>query len=129
MIIIFVILNNYRSLEGVLDELRSDQLVDGVSINNVAGKGKLNLGLASIDHSDDEHNATSALPGTNGGRGKNDGSRNTRADIHTSAVSFSSTGHEWAAATTQGLQVFKDHCINIFSRFDQFLYVCNRFLA
>ena len=105
-----VIIVNFRSLEGVIDELRSDLLVDGVAITNVARRGKLNAGLASIDHSDDEHNAASTLPGA-GKAAQDSGSRITRPDIHTSVVAFSSTGREWAAATTQGLQASRMICI------------------
>ena len=89
-------LSHNRSLEGVLDELRSDRLVDGVNLDN----------LNDYD-SDDENVATSVTPGASGGKGKaNDGSRTTRPDILTTAVKFSSTGREWAAATSQGLQVY-----------------------
>ena len=89
-------LSHNRSLEGVLDELRSDRLVDGVNLDN----------LNDYD-SDDENIATSVTPGASGGKGKaNDGSRTTRPDILTTAVKFSSTGREWAAATSQGLQVY-----------------------
>ncbi len=99
-----------RSLEGVFDELRSDQLVDGVAIQNVR-KIRSNQGLINND-SDDEHFAASTLPGVTGGQ-SNNGSRNTRPDIRTNSVSFSSTGKEWAAATTQGLQA-RDICFEFF---------------
>jgi periodic tryptophan protein 2 len=87
-------LSHNRSLEGVLDELRSDRIVDGLALDNIA-----------IDDSDDEHGAKSTLPGTTMAK-KTDGSRLTRPDIITSALKFSPTGREWIAATTQGLQVF-----------------------
>jgi hypothetical protein len=41
---------------------------------------------------------------TTGAKGRNaggDGSRSTRPNIHTSAIRFSPTGRDWAAATTQ----------------------------
>lgn len=89
-------LSHNRSLEGILDELRSDRLVDGISLDNLA-----------VGDSDDEHLATSVLPGvTKGTSAANDGSRTTRADIMSSCVRFSPTGREWVAATTQGLQIF-----------------------
>jgi hypothetical protein len=58
-----------------------------------------------------EFKAASMLPGGDGHRGGSgggglgDGSRTTRPTILTAAVRFSPTGREWAAATTQGLQV------------------------
>ena len=87
-------LSHNRSLEGIQDELRSDRLVDGIALDN----------LAPDDDSDDEHIAKSVLPGakTDGA----DGSRTTRPQMLTAALRFSSSGREWAAATTQGLQVF-----------------------
>ena len=94
-----------RSLEGILDELRSDKLVDGISLDNLGGD-------ASGDDSDNEHKAASMLPGTDGrrggagGGGAGDGTRTTRPQILTAAVKFSPTGREWGAATTQGLQVW-----------------------
>lgn len=75
--------------------------MDGVSLDNV-------------NNSDDEDNADgggagkyAARPVPGGGSGsKTDGSRTNKAEILTTCVKFSSTGTEWAAATTQGLQVF-----------------------
>ena len=89
--------------------LRSDQVVDGISIEN----------LRSSDDSDDENAGTGgggggdgSLPGAaSGGRvggsagGPSDGSRNTRPAMIASALKFSISGREWAVATTQGLQV------------------------
>ena len=92
-----------RSLEGVVDNLRSDQLVDGVTTQNISIKGLQSSHGIQVDDSDDEHFASSVLPGTSSG---GDGSRSTRPDIRTNAISFSPTGREWAAATTQGLQVY-----------------------
>ena len=85
-----------RSLEGIVDKLRSDRLVDGVSLDNI------------LDDEDGEDE--SGLPGSGSGTlgHKNDGSRNIRPEILTSCVRFSNTGTEWAAATTQGLQVIID---------------------
>lgn len=80
--------------------LRSDQIVDGISLEN------LNAG----DNSDDEYGFGALkhdLPGSNKGRSgaNDDGSRTTRPVIMTCAVKFSYSGREWAAATSQGLQV------------------------
>jgi periodic tryptophan protein 2 len=85
-----------RSLEGVVDNVRSDQYADGVPLAALGGD------------SDDEHHPYSALPGAGGGgrRAGADGSRSTRPEVVTGAVRFCPTGREWAAATTQGLQVF-----------------------
>lgn len=101
-------------MEGTTHELRSDLLVDGVPVNN------------SANHSDDEEehsmrrhaesgdsNAkgeggsrdSELLPGAGKGS-KFDGSRNTAPEILSTALGFSPTGREWAAATTQGLQIF-----------------------
>lgn len=76
----------------MLDELRSDRLVDGVALDSLA-----------MGDSDDEHNAYSALPGA---KARDTGSRDTRPEVLTAAIRFSPTGRDWAAATTQGLQVF-----------------------
>lgn len=83
-------------MEGIVDELRSDGLVDGVAVDNIRG-----------DDSDDEQNEYSNLPGGSGRNSKmTDGSRTTRPEVITSAIRFSPTGREWAAASTQGLQIF-----------------------
>ena len=80
-----------RSLEGVVDELRSDMLVDGVNIDNIA-----------VD-SDDDRRLQSKLPGSV--KGTSDGSRITKPEIMSSCIRFSPSGREWAATTIQGLQV------------------------
>lgn len=90
-------------MEGVIDNLRSDHLVDGVSVSNISTRGLKRTHGMTGDNSDDEHFAATILPGTSGGA---DGSRSTRPDIRCNAIAFSTTGREWAAATTQGLQVF-----------------------
>ena len=47
------------------------------------------------------------LPGAHrGNRGGDDGSRTVKPVFMTSALRFSISGREWAAATTEGLQVF-----------------------
>lgn len=91
-------LSHNRSLEAMSDELRSDQFVDGVAVANLR-----------TGDSDDEHLPVSVLPGANQNRGAGGtatGSRTTRPEVLTAAVGFSPTGREWAAATTEGLQVF-----------------------
>ena len=84
----------FRSLEGILDDLRSDRQVDGVLLDNMA------------QDSDDEDSDRKLLPGSNGSSRLNDGSRTVRPEIVTSALKFSPTGREWAVASTQGLQIF-----------------------
>jgi periodic tryptophan protein 2 len=97
-------LSHNRSLEGVLDQLRSDRMVDGISLDNL-GHG------SDDDFSDNEYKAVSLLPGADGRRGGSggsggaDGSRTTRPMVLTAALKFSPTGREWGAASTQGLQV------------------------
>eukprot|EP00596_Hydrurales_sp_CCMP1899_P003442 CAMPEP_0119050586 /NCGR_PEP_ID=MMETSP1177-20130426/70734_1 /TAXON_ID=2985 /ORGANISM="Ochromonas sp, Strain CCMP1899" /LENGTH=830 /DNA_ID=CAMNT_0007029157 /DNA_START=526 /DNA_END=3015 /DNA_ORIENTATION=+ len=86
-------LSHNRSLEGIVDDLRSDQLVDGIATQQL-----------SIGDSDDEFDAHNTLPG--GGKKSTDGSRSTRPTVLTTSLRFSPTGREWAAATTQGLQIF-----------------------
>ena len=84
-----------RSLDGILDRLRSDRLVDGIAVDGL-----------DID-SDDEHR--SAPPPTRKGgsaAGAALGMRTVKPAIMTSAVCFSGSGREWAAATSQGLQVY-----------------------
>ena len=78
----------------MVNEIRSDMLVDGVPV--------------PLGDEDDDAEITNddGIPGAGKGNIKNDGSRSTKAEMLTTAVGFSSTGHEWAAATTQGLQIF-----------------------
>eukprot|EP01041_Mallomonas_annulata_P006791 gene6791-13750_t len=76
-----------KSLEGILDELRSDRLVDGVAVDSLR-----NL---DADSDNEEHNPHSNVPGAGKGSSK-DGSRTTRPDISSTAVRFSATGREWA---------------------------------
>jgi hypothetical protein len=86
-------LSHNRSLDGMVNEIRSDMLVDGVAV-------------PLEDDNEGELANDLDLPGAGKGNIKNDGSRSTKAEMLTAAVGFSSTGHEWAAATTQGLQIF-----------------------
>lgn len=80
-----------RSLDGILDELNSKNLADGGPIDENDYK------------SDDEADFTSNLPGARRG---DDGSRKSRVEALTSAVSFSSTGREWAAVSNEGLHIY-----------------------
>jgi periodic tryptophan protein 2 len=90
-------------LEGTVYELRSDQIVDGVPIERHSDDEDENFNRFP----DDEQHTGDAelLPGAGKGS-KSDGSRNTNAEILSTALGFSPTGREWAAATTQGLQIF-----------------------
>ena len=102
-------------MEGIVDKLRSDRLVDGVSLDNIQ------------DDEDMDINDEQGLPGSGSGTlgHKNDGSRNIRPEILTSCVRFSNTGTEWAAATTQGLQVYLElllysYCIIILTLYNRY---------
>jgi periodic tryptophan protein 2 len=90
-----------RSLEGVLDQLRSDRIVDGVSLDN--------LDVPS-DHELDEGTAhkkrLKTLPGSSQKSSMVGVSRTTRPELIASAVRFSPTGREWGVASTQGLQIY-----------------------
>jgi periodic tryptophan protein 2 len=83
-------LSHNRSLEGIVDEIRSDRLVDGVALDNLK-----DLGAGGGTH----------LPGQKHSS-LSDGSRTTRPEVITSALQFSPTGRDWAVVSTQGLQVF-----------------------
>lgn len=86
-------LSHNKSLDGMQEMLRSDRLVDGVNLDS----------LAAGDSDGEQRTAAALLPGA----GKTStGERTTRPEILTSCVRFSPTGREWAAASTQGLQVF-----------------------
>lgn len=91
-------LSHNRSLEGILDELRSDRLVDGIAIDNLDAARDDN-GIGGKPPS------VKIAPGSNSSK-LNDGSRTSRPEVITSALKFSPTGREWAVATTQGLQIF-----------------------
>ena len=82
-----------RSLDGVLDMLRSDRLVDGIAVD-----------ATEIDSDDEQRPAQAARQSS--GQGGNFGLRTVKPAIMSSAVSFSGSGREWAAATSQGLQVY-----------------------
>lgn len=97
-------LSHNLSLEGILDKLRSDRLVDGIQIDNLP-----NSTNPDEDHTDPNYRRK--LIGkkeTSSGiiSSLSDGNRTVRPEILTSSLKFSPTGREWAAATTQGLQIF-----------------------
>jgi len=86
-------LSHNRSLEGTIDMLRSDRLVDGIAID------------ATEIESDDEERPAQAGQSASA-RGANFGLRTVKPSIMSAAVSFSGSGREWAAATSQGLQIY-----------------------
>ena len=84
-----------------MDELRSDRIVDGISLDNLGDDS---------DNDDTKPNAN--IPGANSSK-LNDGSRKTRPEIFTFDLKFSPTGREFAVATTQGLLIYAlDEAIN-----------------
>lgn len=87
-----------RSLEGAVDILRSDRLVDGISLDNLP-----TLAMSSSYSSKN----TSELMKSQATSRLNEVSRTVRPEIRTQALGFSPTGREWAVATSHGgLQVF-----------------------
>jgi hypothetical protein len=84
-------------------ELRSDMLVDGVALERFSDDEDENFNISRDD--DQHHGDSELLPGAGKGS-KFDGSRNTAPEMLSTALGFSPTGREWAAATTQGLQIF-----------------------
>lgn len=90
-------------MEGIVHELRSDMLVDGVPVDRLSDDEEENFNHSLDD--DQHHGDAELLPGAGKGS-KNDGSRNNSPEMVSTALGFSPTGREWAAATTQGLQIF-----------------------
>lgn len=91
-------LSHNHSLEGIMDKLRSDRIVDGVQLDN------LPFNEGDSDNERKRH-AGKVMPG--GGKSSlNDGSRTVKPELLTSALMFSPTGREYAVASTQGLQIF-----------------------
>lgn len=79
-------------------------LVDGVPVDRLSDDEEENFNH-SLDDNDQHHGDAELLPGAGKGS-KNDGTRNNSPEILSTALGFSPTGREWAAATTQGLQIF-----------------------
>lgn len=82
-------------MEGILDKLRSDRLVDGISLDNIPSDNDIQI----------NNGKNHKLPGNASSRLEN-GDRNIRPSVMCLALQFSPTGHEFAVATTQGLQIF-----------------------
>jgi len=83
-------------LEGILDELRSDRLVDGIALDDTPSS----LITPSSTTAND-----GVIPGAKHSLLKAGGARTTRPEVVTSGIKFSPTGRDWAVASTQGLQV------------------------
>ena len=96
-----------RSLDGVIDNLNSRNLSDGIDVDVIRG-----------DSDDDEHLAVSTLPGAGKGSSARDGRRNTKEELIAACVKFSPSGRDWAAATTQGLQIFSLDTSLVFAPMD-----------
>ena len=74
-----------RSLDGVIDNLNSRNLSDGIDVDVIRG-----------DSDDDEHLAVSTLPGAGKGSSARDGRRNTKEELIAACVKFSPSGRDWA---------------------------------
>lgn len=98
-----------RSLEGIVDDLRSDRLVDGVSLDNLPVMFTDHDALQPAPKNKKDIHRT--LPGM-----KDTGT--VRVEMYAAAVRFSPSGREWAAATSQGIQVFTLDDALIFSPTD-----------
>jgi periodic tryptophan protein 2 len=95
-------LSHNRSLEGIRDTLRSDHLIDGVSIDN------LNVDLTQGS----ENKGTAVGPGTSKHHKMNlaTNSKLAHSEIMTYSLQFSNTGKEFAIVSTEGLQIYSlDH--------------------
>jgi periodic tryptophan protein 2 len=89
-----------RSLEGIADRLRSDRLVDGVSLDN------LNVEQTDSNNPTSQHKL--ALPGTAKHHKGNLSTNSTliNSEIMTYSLLFSLTGKEFAVVSTEGLQIY-----------------------
>jgi periodic tryptophan protein 2 len=91
-------LSHNHSLEGIVDKLRSDRIVDGVQMDNLP-----------FNEGDSENERKRLMGKGMPGGGKSsltDGSRTVKPELLTAALMFSPTGREYAVASTQGLQIF-----------------------
>ncbi len=98
-------LSHNMSLEGIADEINSRGFVDGINVDALRGSGLAGAG-STRDESNGELLAANTLPGAGKGSSSRDGSRSTRAELVSHCLRFSPSGRDWAAATTQGLQLF-----------------------
>eukprot|EP01035_Chromulina_nebulosa_P018512 gene18512-24229_t len=83
-------LSQNRSLEGILDELPSNRLVDGVVVDNISTNP--NKILSKLNKNTGNTNINSKLT---------DGSRITKPELISSSIKYSPNGREFAVATTQ----------------------------
>ena len=95
-------LSHNKSLEGILDEINSKNMTDGINVETLRGGNLRGAGVARDQGS--EFLAANVLPGAGGSR--DGGQRNVRPELITHGIRFSPSGRDWAAATTQGLQLF-----------------------
>lgn len=94
-------------LDGTLEKLNSSRLTaDGVNLDLIDRDG---------DNSDLEDRMDNSLPGSKRG---DPSLRNTRAEVRVSAILFSPTANEFAAASTEGLLVFLVDQSAVFDPFD-----------
>jgi len=98
-------LSHNKSLEGISDEINSRGFVDGINVDALRGGGLAGAGTTR-DAGNGELLAANTLPGAGKGSSTRDGSRSTRPELITHCLRFSPSGRDWAAATTQGLQLF-----------------------
>jgi len=98
-------LSHNKSLEGIADEINSRGFVDGINVDALRGGGISGAGASGAGGSS-ELLAANTLPGAGKGSSTRDGSRSTRPELVTHCLRFSPSGRDWAAATTQGLQLF-----------------------
>lgn len=75
-----------RSLDGILDKLHSDRLVEGISLDTLPVLTDLNKSTHSGRKENNKY-----LPGSHSSK-LNDGSRSTRPELVTSSIRFSATG-------------------------------------
>jgi periodic tryptophan protein 2 len=95
-------LSHNKSLEGIVDEMNSRSMTDGINVETLQGGNLRGAGVARDQST--EFLAANVLPGTGGTR--DGGQRNVRPELITHGIRFSPSGRDWAAATTQGLQLF-----------------------
>lgn len=88
----------HSSLEGIVDKLRSDRLVDGIAVDNIqTSENTLKFKINKLPGVGGNQKAISQLS-TNTKLVKN--------EIMTYALQFSITGREFAVVSTEGLQIY-----------------------